>query len=118
MFYYRYQDKTSKEGIIQIAYGSKSPKPEYEDLIFNTTWIFEDRLPAPNVRIPDGSRFWFTEAGLRAFRKSLKKLVEILKDYEIADIEVIRVEGLDPSTIIYKDTYQVCTYERKEQNGT
>lgn len=116
---YRYSSVDKDEGFIQTAYNyddSEDPiTDKLSDEIFDLTWIFEQELKAPDVRIPEGTRFYFTEMGNRHFNKAIKKLCNFLSENNIATMECKTIEIDDVSNIIYQDTYQVAIYDKKVQ---
>lgn len=112
---YRFSDIDSDEGFIQAAYNYDDSEDyvfdKLTDDIFNLTAIFEDELPAPNVRIPDGSKFYFTEKGNRKFHKAIMKLNKFLNEHDIATIHTTIIEYDDvKDQIVYEDTYQVAIH--------
>lgn len=114
---YRYSSVDKDEGFIQIAYNyDDSDDPitdKLSDEIFNLTWIFEVELNAPDVRIPEGTKFYFTEKGNRKFNEAIKKLNKFLSENNIATIDCKTIELESSENIIYQDTYQVAIYDRR-----
>lgn len=112
---YRYSTIDDDIGFIQEAYNYNGENDyvfdNKADDIWKLTAIFEDKLQAPNVRIPEGTKFYFTEKGNRKFHKAIKKLCSFLEENEISELHCIIID--EPNTgIIYRDTYQVAIYDK------
>jgi len=114
---YRYSTKDTDIGIITTAYEydfNDHPKPNScENEIFRLTAIFEYKLKAPDIRVPEGTKFFFTSKGNRKFHKAIKKLSEFLKENNIAEISCTKIDEkkIKSSNIIYSDDDQIAVFD-------
>ena len=112
---YRYSTVDDDIGFLQEAYNYDDENDCISDKLSDDIWkltaIFEDQLQAPDVRIPEGTKFYFTEKGNRKFHKAIKALCDFLSENEIADLDC-KVIDMPDEGVIYQDTYQVAIYDK------
>lgn len=98
---YRYQLKSTKEGIL-VSLDDYFSAEE----IFDLAWIFECKLDHPGINMSDTISF-FTQEGNRKFKKAVSKIISRFNDIGI-EVEEIRLKIEDvKENILYKDKLQV-----------
>ena len=112
---YRYSTIDDDIGFLQEAYNYNGENDyvfdNKKDDIWKLTDIFEVELKAPDIRIPEGTKFYFTETGNRKFYEAIRELCDYLEVNEISEIFCTVIDEPN-SGIIYRDTYQVAIYDK------
>ena len=103
--FFRYEVPKLNQGIFGAIEDILDLNNEEElDLLFELVAYFEDNLKAPDINMED-TESWFTQKGNRKFKKSIKKIINALKErnYSVSCIQ----KELNENEILYKDEYQI-----------